>query len=302
MALPENLRLRWNDFESNIAKAFRELREAKDFFDVTLVCDEDQIHAHKIILSACSPFFSKVLRRSPQHKHPLIYLKDVKFSELTSLLNFIYMGEVIVNREDLNSFLLVAEDLKVKGLSTISDSKTSKPIQPRDVVVMKNDQLLEDTHPSPEISRFVSSNISVINGTESDDLKHGIGDLLKSEKTEVWQRFANLEKQDMHYGKNENNLDNEFIFDDTQENGGHDEDAVAHVISSKMYQSLVDGKTFWQCAECGFGRAKKTSVKRHVERKHIGLEYRCNICGAVFRLGEAFRFHMKKKHFSVYLK
>jgi len=285
MALPENLRLHWNDFESNISKAFQELRETKDFFDVTLVCDEDQIHAHKIILSACSPFFRNILRRSPHHKHPLIYLKDVKFSELTSLLDFIYMGEVIVNREDLNSFLLVAEDLKVKGLSTISDSKSSKPIQPQDVVVMRKDQLLEDIPPSPEKSRFVSSNLSVMNGGESEDLK------------------LRIEEQDMHDGNDEHNFDHEFIFGDTQDmNGGHGEDAIAHVISSKMYKSRVDGKTFWLCAECEFGRAKKSYVKRHVESKHSGLEYRCNICGAVFSFREAFRSHMRRKHFSVHLK
>ena len=36
--------------------AFRELRKDKDFFDVTLACDDDQIQDHKVILSACSPF------------------------------------------------------------------------------------------------------------------------------------------------------------------------------------------------------------------------------------------------------
>ncbi len=54
----EKFCLRWNDFESNISGAFRELREEKDFFDVTLACDdEDHVDAHRVILSACSPFF-----------------------------------------------------------------------------------------------------------------------------------------------------------------------------------------------------------------------------------------------------
>ena len=47
----EKFCLRWNDFESNISGAFRELREDKDFFDVTLACDDDQMQAHKVILS-----------------------------------------------------------------------------------------------------------------------------------------------------------------------------------------------------------------------------------------------------------
>ena len=53
--------LQWNDFERNISEAFKELREEKDFFDVTLACEEEEIQAHKLILAACSPFFRSVL-------------------------------------------------------------------------------------------------------------------------------------------------------------------------------------------------------------------------------------------------
>merc|ERR1712002_1387213 len=112
----EKFCLRWNDFETNISSAFRELREDKDFFDVTLACDDEQIQAHKVILSACSPFFRGVLRRN-KHEHPLLYLKGVKYADLLSVLNFMYHGEVNVAQEELNSFLAVAEDLKVKGLT-----------------------------------------------------------------------------------------------------------------------------------------------------------------------------------------
>jgi len=112
----EKFCLRWNDFESNISVAFRELRDDKDFFDVTLACDDEQISAHKVILSACSPFFRNILRRNP-HQHPLLYLKGVKYTDLQSVLNFMYHGEVNVAQEELNSFLAVAEDLRVKGLT-----------------------------------------------------------------------------------------------------------------------------------------------------------------------------------------
>ena len=57
-----NPHLKQNDFEPNISNALRELREEKDFFDVTLACDDSQIQAHKVILSACSSFFRNVLR------------------------------------------------------------------------------------------------------------------------------------------------------------------------------------------------------------------------------------------------
>ena len=118
----EKFCLRWNDFETNISAGFRELRNEKDFFDVTLACDDSQVQAHKVILSACSPFFRNILRRNP-HQHPLLYLKGVKYTELQSVLNFMYLGEVNVAQEELNSFLSVAEDLRVKGLTQNSSGE-----------------------------------------------------------------------------------------------------------------------------------------------------------------------------------
>ena len=57
MGSSEKFCLRWNDFATNVSGTFRELREEEDFFDITLACEDDQIKAHKVILSACSPFF-----------------------------------------------------------------------------------------------------------------------------------------------------------------------------------------------------------------------------------------------------
>ena len=137
----EKFCLRWNDFERNISGAFQELRTDKDFFDVSLVCEDEQIQAHKVILSACSTFFRNILRQNP-HQHPLIYLKGVTFTDLQSVLNFMYHGEVNIAQEELNSFLSVAEDLRVKGLTQsqpvpVTDKKieTYKNKKERDNVV-----------------------------------------------------------------------------------------------------------------------------------------------------------------------
>jgi len=157
MSSSEKFCLRWNDFETNISVAFRELREEKDFFDVTLACDDSQIQAHKVILSACSPFFRNVLRRNP-HQHPLLYLKGVKYKELLSVLNFMYMGEVNVAQEELNSFLAVAEDLRVKGLTQNNSSSESsaskpKPEQPKTIIPRPRDPPERDSVPPPKRPR-----------------------------------------------------------------------------------------------------------------------------------------------------
>ena len=125
----EKFCLRWNDFETNISNAFKELREEKDFFDVTLACEDSQMQAHKVILSACSPFFRTILRHNP-HPHPLLYLKGVKYQDLLSVLNFMYMGEVSVAQEELNTFLSVAEDLKIKGLTQENQNQSKPTVTP----------------------------------------------------------------------------------------------------------------------------------------------------------------------------
>merc|ERR1712212_473082 len=115
----------------NISQAFKELRDDKDFFDVTLACDDEQIQAHKVILSACSPFFRNILRRNP-HQNPLLYLKGVKYSDLQAVLNFMYHGEVNVAQEELNSFLAVAEELRVKGLTQNNQGGSSSSSSKKD--------------------------------------------------------------------------------------------------------------------------------------------------------------------------
>jgi len=129
----ENFCLRWNDFESNVSGAFKDLRADSDFFDVTLGCADGHsskaLQAHKVILSACSSTFKQMLRdqvRSSAHPHPYIFLRGVSFCDLSAVLDFMYHGEVNVAQEDLNSFLAVAEELQIKGLTQKEGGEPSK--------------------------------------------------------------------------------------------------------------------------------------------------------------------------------
>ena len=65
--------LRWNDFQQCIKSTFQELREEKDFMDVTISCDGEQVKAHKVILSACSVTFRNLLKKNPA-QNPVIVL------------------------------------------------------------------------------------------------------------------------------------------------------------------------------------------------------------------------------------
>jgi hypothetical protein len=65
--------LKWNDFPTNVVTNLQEMRDENDFYDVTLACDEQSfIQGHKVILSASSPYFKAILRRSPINQHPVL--------------------------------------------------------------------------------------------------------------------------------------------------------------------------------------------------------------------------------------
>ncbi|XP_048510128.1 broad-complex core protein isoforms 1/2/3/4/5 isoform X10 [Athalia rosae] len=112
--------LRWNNYQSSITSAFENLRDDEDFVDVTLACDGKSLKAHRVVLSACSPYFRELLKSTPC-KHPVIVLQDVAFSDLHALVEFIYHGEVNVHQRSLSSFLKTAEVLRVSGLTQQSD-------------------------------------------------------------------------------------------------------------------------------------------------------------------------------------
>ena len=119
--MSEKFSLKWNDFESNVSRTFGLLRQEKEFFDVTLVSeDHHQVEAHKLVLSACSPFFKNLLTRN-QHSHPLLCLDGIRADELQFVLDYIYQGEVQIFQEQLDRFLIIAEKLSLEGLTPTSE-------------------------------------------------------------------------------------------------------------------------------------------------------------------------------------
>jgi len=114
----------WGDFTSNLSMTVKDLRNENDFLDVSIACEDEVIDAHKVILSAASPFFKNILKKN-KHAHPFIYLNGVKFKDMKNLIDFMYNGEATVSHEDLDKFMAVANDLKVKGLTRSDFSEQS---------------------------------------------------------------------------------------------------------------------------------------------------------------------------------
>lgn len=81
-----------------------------------LECEGHEHWVHKFILSACSEYFQEVLADVP-HRGSVTVAAYVQHKQLMSLLDFMYLGEVIVPQEDLAELVNAAEVLMVRGFA-----------------------------------------------------------------------------------------------------------------------------------------------------------------------------------------
>jgi len=110
--------LKWNNHRTTIISVMDTLLEEESLVDVTLSADGQFIRAHRVILSACSPYFRQLFKSSfLNDKHPVIIMKDVDFDNLKSLVEYMYKGEANVPQHMLPSFIQTAESLQIRGLA-----------------------------------------------------------------------------------------------------------------------------------------------------------------------------------------
>ena len=78
-------------------------------------------------------------------------MKGIKFEDLQAMVDFLYRGEANVFQENLESFLAIAEELKLKGLSGLQDESeritesnqsemTTKPTFKRERPILSQEQ------------------------------------------------------------------------------------------------------------------------------------------------------------------
>lgn len=106
----------------NLMNVFDQLLHSEQFVDVTLACEGSLIKAHKMVLSACSPYFQAIFADNPC-QHPVVIMKDIRLNELKAIVEFMYKGEINVVQDQIGPLLRVAETLKIRGLADVSEQQ-----------------------------------------------------------------------------------------------------------------------------------------------------------------------------------
>ena len=256
--MAEKLCLQWNDFQGNAKNAFGHLRGTADFVDVTLACaDGQQIEAHKVILAASSPFFQRILKGN-KHSHPLIFMRGMKCDDLTSIVDFLYFGEVKVYQENLDIFLAIAEELQLKGLEGSKDryrSNEEEQLKPREK---------HKTNHTAAISRKPQ----IKNETTDYPNKTGTN-LLALPKTSVFS--ADLQE-----------------LDETVKAMMQPSENMIQMGKKQMRAKI--------CRVCG-KEGQAADITRHIEVYHLeGISIPCSLCDKILGSRNALRLHVSKDH------
>ena len=255
--MSEKLCLQWNDFKANVNSAFGRLRDDKEFTDVTLACEDgQQLEAHKVILASSSPFFEKILQ-SNKHPHPLIYLRGFQSQDLLSILDFLYFGEANVFQENVDSFLAIAEELKLKGLTdqTTSDvvEEKEKLVNPKPIHKTKEPFKISTTYNN--IHDTNTSRVIAIPDQSSSDLK-----ALDEKVVSMMEKGQNM------------------------------------IQKGKKADGTPQQTKAFICKVCG-KEGQQISIRDHIEANHLeGISIPCNFCEKAFSSRNSLSIHKRKFH------
>jgi len=315
MGTDQRFSLRWNNYQSHLVTAFESLMEEKEFVDVTLGVEGKKLPAHKMLLSACSPYFRELLKGN-QCSHPIIVLRDVKYDDLTSLLQFMYNGEVNVAQEQLNSFLKTAESLKIRGLT---DNEEGEPEAPRPPVRDRLADNAPDESPPPpkKMKRPHSDTQTLPVAPTPPPARLPTPKHVHPPPRPTQQLPPQPVKQEIIDIGDEGDIaeDNGYVNDSDRGDGTvanisagyeheeYDETALAvpdgSMDASQAYWTSELSDTFQQynevqCQECGKSFQHIVSLKAH-QKVHLG-QTSCRLCGKILARTTHLKRHLMTVH------
>ena len=251
------------------------LIKEKDFLDVTIACDDNQqIKAHKIILSAGSLFLRNILSNI-NHPLPYLYLGGVSKNNLQHIVEFIYTGSTNIEEDQVGDFIIAAQQLQVTGLENIdiinmmNNIEHDKNTDNHDIL---SEELTQETT-KKEVDRESTATVDDKKIKSTDEFNEY--ELFSSMKEDEKSEIISLESSE----KDKLKLEKEVI----------DE------LRCKLEKIVTKIGPMWQCKACGKKGPIKGELQRHAET-HLGITHTCTLCGKILKSRHAYSKHIHYDH------
>ena len=275
----------WQNYNDHLRTMLNSMRKSSCFTDVTLVCDDlRQIQAHKVVLSACSAVFKRMLEST--EKNPIIYLKGIKYTELELLLQFMYIGQTQFDKEHMTNFLRVANDLRVEELLMQDgnfelETNENSGLEKSNNFELKNDLSDKNTVDTNNHGGFkfwlnADKSSEVTNKPVLNKLDMGLQKFKcdNCDASFTWER--NFKR---HQRKYHNNELMEEMKEDGQKRHQETNSSVIKKISANPSKTVAEKATLeLNCQKCNYFTTTAEELKSHMQRAHLKMEYPCNQC------------------------
>ena len=161
------------------------LRRQDHLCDTTLVTKDDkeqkEFKAHRNVLSAASPFFSKLLQSDmKENREGIVRFEEISGAVMEDVLEFICTGNVEVTQENSKDLIAAANYLLIPGLKNISGQFLDRQISKTNCIstfyfaeMYQCDELITNT------KKFIHANFTAV--AEMDEFLN-----LEAKEVERW--------------------------------------------------------------------------------------------------------------------
>ena len=330
----EKYSLTWHAFSDHLKNMMKELMMNEDFADVTLITeDKKQINANMSVLSACSPVFKDILKKD-KNSSAIMYLRGIQYSEMESIMKYIYLGEAKCYEERMDEFLAVAKSLEIKEFCENETGKNDKPsetLSPKEVekeVVMSDqkiysqeiEELCKTETGTNDEPRVTSSPVTISDhkpkqGYQSVMYKCDQCDYQNHRKdkraTHIQSKHegvkyycdqcdykANLQDGlTKHIRSKHDGI--KYACDQCDYEANRKDNLTNHVKSKheERQANQLDGSgVMYECGQCDFQFTHQSSLTKHIQSKHEGVKYACDQCDYQATQKSSLTRHFKRKH------
>ena len=112
-------------------------RRNDHFCDVTVLVKDKYFKAHKVLLTASSPFFRKLLSSGMKESNEdviKIELDEATEDVMEDVLSYIYTGDVSITDKRAHNLIATADYLLLPGLKTLASDFTEKNLTPKNCI------------------------------------------------------------------------------------------------------------------------------------------------------------------------
>ena len=266
----------------------QQMHNSDNFADVTLICDDKiQIKAHRHVLSVCSPVF-KNLFTDEIDNHPVILLPGIQYSEMQTIMQFMYLGEAKCFDESMNQLLSAAKSLDIQEFANS--------------VVIKLDPENENNHNKAQSKdmNLLPESKHVPNNNETCNQCGYQARLPKALKYHIQSKHQVLRHACLQCGqqlttksslkKHIKLVHDNHVMLDCQECDYE----TKHM--SKLASHIQTKHVKYNCNQCEYQATQKCLLKKHIKYKHEGAKQYCNECDYQASNPSSIILHIQTKH------